>query len=310
MPEKCLADRECQQYCQVLNSLTGEEQQMPCAWPEKIADGYDLGSSLNPELAQRASTRILRILNTGSNIQEQLHDQGSELAIAYEQQDLVFNKRLSLWEGYASAARQGRKITDIEVIYFAEQIQKAVEHASVTYREAGVGRETAMLAQAMYDRKTLEDYSLLFDGNMIKVVTELCANASVGQSTLLIGDKGIAKTQAAKFVSGLYSQDGKAKFISGDGNMMKDEFIGKMTLEEQNGATVTTFQPGILTYCMENGVPLVMDEINAIDPAITMRLQDILLRKPGDTITLQEDGGEIITIKQGFCVIATANEAS
>ena len=145
---------------------------------------------------------------------------------------------------------------------------------------------------------------------MLETVTELCANAASGKSSLLIGDKGVAKTQAAKFVSGLFAPDSKPRFISGDGSMMKDEFMGKMTLTEQNGATVTTFQRGILTDCMEAGVPLVIDEINLIDPAIAMRLQDILLRKPGDIVTIQEDSGESITVKPGFCVMATANEAS
>lgn len=217
---------------------------------------------------------------------------------------------MALWSSYAAAAQQDRVVTDVEVSHYTEQVEQNLSEAALSLRNSGVSDETLTQARAIHDRETLEDHGLLFDEGMVQTITELCANAAAGRSTLLIGDKGIAKTQAAKFVSGLFSPDGKPKFISGDGSMMKDEFIGKMTLTEQNGASVTTFQHGILTECMQQGIPLVMDEINLIDPAIVMRLQDILLRKPGDIVHIQEDGGESIVIKHGFCVMATANEAS
>lgn len=311
MSAECLKSGECEQYCQALNSLTAEEQALPCVWPERLQNGYNLPEqATNPELATQVGTHLLNVLTKASVVQEQLSEPGNELAVAYHAYQHLFETQLQLWKSYANAARENRIITDIEVQYHTDQLQQSSDDIETSVRESGVSVEALTFAQGIHDRETLEDYKLLFDENMLQTVTDLCVNASTGQSTLLIGDKGIAKTQAAKFVSGLFATDGKPKFISGDGNMMKDEFIGKMTLAEQNGATVTVFKHGIITDCMRQGVPLVMDEINLIDPAIAMRLQDILLRKPGDTITIQEDGGEPITIKHGFCVIATANEAS
>jgi hypothetical protein len=249
-------------------------------------------------------------LAKGDRIRTLLETPGTEQEVAYKANIAIFDAQFGLWRSYAQAANANRLITDIEVGYYTEQLQQNVAEAQAAVRSAGVSPENLTYAQAIHDRGTLEDHGLLFDEGMLLTVTQLCANAASGRSTLLVGDKGVAKTQAAKFTSGLFASDGKPKFISGDGSMMKDEFIGKMTLTEQNGATVTSFQPGILTECMEQGIPLVMDEINLIDPAIAMRLQDILLRKPGDTVTIQEDGGGAITIKRGFCVLATANEAS
>lgn len=311
MINKCLECGECQQYCDVLNNLTGAQAaEGPCEWPEQLDQDYDFDKTTTPELAQAVGQRLLDVLTTGNKIRNLLETPGAELAVAYQVHNKVFETQLGLWTAYASAANQGRIITDIEVDYFTGRLQEALGDAETEIRQSGVSAETLTLAQALHDRETIEDRGLLFDESMLQTVTGLCANASYSKSTLLIGDKGIAKTQAAKFVSGLFATDGKARFISGDGSMMKDEFIGKMTLSEQNGATVTTFQSGILTECMREGVPLVMDEINLIDPAIAMRLQDILLRKPGDVVTIQEDSGEQIVVKHGFCVLATANEAS
>jgi hypothetical protein len=61
---------------------------------------------------------------------------------------------------------------------------------------------------------------------------------------------------------------------------------------------------------MREGRPLVLDEVNLTDQQIMMRLQHILLKKPGESIILQENGNQPITIQPGFCVMATANEAS
>lgn len=308
---KCLNCGECQQYCKVLDTLTDSDATQTCEWPKRILTEDELiENASNPELARHVADCLFNVLATGNKIQQNLHEKGSELSVAYTAQHNIFNAHFSLWQQFGKAAQEGREITDIEVDFFAEKLTDTVEQASTDIRSAGVAYETLALAQAIHDRETLEDHGLLFDDAMLKTVTELCVNVTSGRSTLLIGDKGIAKTQAAKFVSGLFTDNGEPKVISGDGSMMKDEFMGKMTLTEQNGATVTTFKHGILTECMEKGIPLVMDEINLIDPAIVMRLQDILLRKPGDKVTIQEDSGEVITIKQGFCVLATANEAS
>ncbi|HSX32785.1 MAG TPA: AAA family ATPase [Candidatus Saccharimonadales bacterium] len=310
MTLNCLGG-ECRQYCQVLDGLTKDQNNIDaCEWPERISDRYEFDQTTNPELAQQVGSRLTRVLTTGNLIQDLLNEPGGELSTAFQANSAVLEAQLSLWNSYAGAAKDGRVITDVEVDYYTERLQTAIEGAQTTMKQAGVSPETATHAQAIHDRRTLEDYGLLFDEPMLRTTTQLCVNASSGRSSLVIGDKGIAKTQVAKFVSGLFAPDGRPRFISGDGNMMKDEFIGKMTLSEKNGATVTTFHYGILTECMELGIPFVMDEINLIDPAIVMRLQDILLRKPGDTIFIQEDGGKPITIKPGFCVIATANEAS
>ena len=60
---------------------------------------------------------------------------------------------------------------------------------------------------------------------------------------------------------------------------------------------------------MRAGVPLLLDEINFGDQAVIARLQDILLKGPGESVFLQEEGIDLV-VQPGFTVFATANEAS
>lgn len=73
---------------------------------------------------------------------------------------------------------------------------------------------------------------------------------------------------------------------------------------------VTVSEDGPLARAIRHGMPIIIDEGNAIPPGMLKRLNKFLQIRPGDTFTLQEDGGERVTVQKGFCVIFTANEKS
>ena len=73
------------------------------------------------------------------------------------------------------------------------------------------------------------------------------------------------------------------------------------------GLTTSFFQYGPLVRAVREGKPLIIDEMDGIPHSIIMRLNHILTRRPGDTIRVQEDGGDNIIVKQGFAVLATGN---
>lgn len=70
------------------------------------------------------------------------------------------------------------------------------------------------------------------------------------------------------------------------------------------------FQYGPLLRAMKEGKPLIIDEMDGIPHSILMRINHALTRKPGDRGRIQEAGGEEITVRQGFCVLATGNVKS
>jgi MoxR-like ATPase len=64
---------------------------------------------------------------------------------------------------------------------------------------------------------------------------------------------------------------------------------------------------GPLMKAMQEGRPLIIDEMNAIPHHLLIMMNDLLTRKPGDMITPLVPGAESFRIKKGFCVLATGN---
>lgn len=73
------------------------------------------------------------------------------------------------------------------------------------------------------------------------------------------------------------------------------------------GLATSFFQYGPLVRAMQEGKPLIIDEMDGIPHSIIMRLNHVLTRRPGDTLQIQEAGGDAVVVKKGFCVIATGN---
>jgi MoxR-like ATPase len=119
-----------------------------------------------------------------------------------------------------------------------------------------------------------------------------------------VGDKGIAKTQVARFVMGLYGRDPIIVSIKGDTSTR--DLIGKPQ-NDSNAAIV--YPEGPLIAAMREGVPILLDEINFGNQAVIARLHDILLRRPHDNVYFPELGYSV-EIQPGFMIFATANEAS
>lgn len=218
--------------------------------------------------------------------------------------DKAFATHMHLWKTMVDAAVSGRLFTDAELTCFEARIQQA--QRDLVTAEDQEDDQICLRAQACHDRALKIQYQLQFDDQMLSDIDRLVGNIINTRPTLIVGDKGIAKTQIAKFVMSLYGTAPLVVSVKGD--MMSDELVGKMKHDKKNNTFV--FQEGVLLEAMRKGVPLLLDEINFGDQAIIARLQDILLRRPGDTVFVQENDEEQITIRPGFMIFATANEAS
>lgn len=64
---------------------------------------------------------------------------------------------------------------------------------------------------------------------------------------------------------------------------------------------------GPFIQAMEQGKPIIIDELNAIPHTVLIMINDMITLKKGSTIILPIPGSEPITIKEGFAVIATGN---
>jgi MoxR-like ATPase len=73
------------------------------------------------------------------------------------------------------------------------------------------------------------------------------------------------------------------------------------------GLTTSFFHYGPLVRAMREGKPIIIDEMDGIPHSIIMRLNHVLTRRAGDTVRVQENGGDDIIVKKGFTVLATGN---
>jgi hypothetical protein len=214
-----------------------------------------------------------------------------------------FEKRMELWRRMILASKEGRVFTDTEYDFYSKSVDVAKIAAAKAEKNAAVPR--IIRARAMFDHFTITKYGLLFDRQMLQTIERLAGNLADGYPTLLTGEKGIAKTQAARFAAELSDEP---LIVSNHGDMMSDVFTGRM---EQNTETgIFQHSVGKFISAAASGLPVILDEINISDQSIVMRLQDYLLKRSGDTIAVQENAHRNYRIQPGFVVFATANEAS
>ncbi len=161
---------------------------------------------------------------------------------------------------------------------------------------------------ATIDMKKQLDSGLLMTDQMKHIIDEALPAMSRGEPVLLVGETGGAKTALAEYMSKTYFEE--AELVSGYGDVNSYQLMGKQELREQHGASVSEFISGPIVRAMEDGKPLILDEINAMPPELLKRLNKIMQLRPGDSFTIQEDSGKQVIVKPGFCIIATANEKS
>ena len=146
---------------------------------------------------------------------------------------------------------------------------------------------------------------LVMTRQMKEVIDEVMPALTAGKPVLLVGETGGAKTALAKYISDELF-DKEPEIVSGTSELNVYQLMGKASLKDGNSG----FEPGPVVRAMEAGVPLIVDEANAIPADIIKRFNMIAQLRPGDTYTVQEDSGYQVTVKPGFCIIATMNEKS
>jgi MoxR-like ATPase len=211
---------------------------------------------------------------------------------------------------YQVAAISNRSLTKAEQ---RRLVQLQANQATLYNRQKQAVTSEAVVEEiakrrAIQDRRDLEQ-GLLLTNQMKEIIDELLPALLAGKPALLVGETGGAKTALAEFIARRY-MDKEPILISGYGDVNSYQLMGKPTLQEKDGVPVSEFAPGPAVRAMEEGRPLILDEINAMPADFLKRLNKIVQLRPGDTFEVQEDSGRKVTIKPGFCIIATANEKS
>ena len=120
-----------------------------------------------------------------------------------------------------------------------------------------------------------------------------------GIFVLVIGPKGTGKTTLVREFA--EKQSMKLESINFSLRTRESHLIGSKSLSEGN----IEFDEGVLVKSMREGNMLYLDEINAAEADVLLRLDEALDDRR--QVVLKESGGEIVTADKSWFVIATIN---
>jgi len=150
---------------------------------------------------------------------------------------------------------------------------------------------------------------LLMTDQMKSIINQVAPSLMRGIPARFLGETGGAKSNLAEYIARNILGHADFEHISGSEGANKYDLIARDKLSSDNGTTVTETIYGPVLRAIRDGKPLIIDEIDSMPPEFLKSLNKILLLRPGKTFTPAETS-EPIPVKQGFCVMATDNNAS
>lgn len=119
----------------------------------------------------------------------------------------------------------------------------------------------------------------VFEPDMVARVLRSYANR---ENMMLTGEKGTGKSSfVQQFCARLHIP---LMTINGGPGLDETYLMGSKTLEDGNVKAVD----GVLSYCLRHGIPVLIDELAAIKPAVMLSINDVL--EGASTITLKHHG--------------------
>ena len=116
---------------------------------------------------------------------------------------------------------------------------------------------------------------------------------------LLIGETGVGKTQAVRYLA--WKTNNGLRRVNLNGATTVDEFLGKMLINEQG----TYWVDGVLVSAMQAGDWILLDEINACLPEVAFCLHSLL--DDDRMVVLMEYDGRIVRPHPNFRLFASMN---
>ncbi len=201
------------------------------------------------------------------------------------------------------------------------------------------GLQTGKMVETPYVREQADDIAahlranrpVLIYGHLGSGKTELAmhiARKYIGKDALVVsgskytslaelyGHQVLALDKVDKDETDAYAKDVEAKYeawvaehpnADEQKKSLAHDRILQTYLTRFKSGTVTDFFLGPIYRAMEEGRPVIIDEVNAIPHEVLISLNHILTRKPGDVVNVQQDSGKQVKIQEGFGIIMTGN---
>jgi hypothetical protein len=126
----------------------------------------------------------------------------------------------------------------------------------------------------------------------------------LGMNCLLVGGKGSGKSRSFEEAGALLGIE-QIRIAMGMVNDPAD-LIGTKEIVEENGASVTKFIPGLLTQAIMDGKMVILDEIDSVQPQVTLAL-NLVLENKSQVCCLTERGVVVVERHPNARICATGN---
>lgn len=142
--------------------------------------------------------------------------------------------------------------------------------------------------------------NLMEYGDHGKLLETLAYSIKENMPTLLIGETGVGKTSAVRYLAAVTNNN--LRRVNVNGSMTAEDFVGQLLVNNEG----TYWKDGVLTECMRNGYWLVIDEINAASAEILFVLHS-LLDDDHYIVLTDHPEREIVHAHPNFRIFATMN---
>lgn len=148
------------------------------------------------------------------------------------------------------------------------------------------------------DCKAVDDRYIFRHDELLSALYALLTN----ERCWLHGHTGTGKTTLIEQIAARLKWP--VRVINLDSEITRMDLIGRDTLVNEGGTTVSKFVDGILPQCMVEPYILIFDEFDFIRPDVSYVAQRVL---EGNGMTITEDGGRYVSPNPMFRIFATAN---
>lgn len=232
----------------------------------------------------------------------------NEVAVMFEYLEKGNAAFRGLLEATLLSLRQPRFIVDAKKREYNAAHQEAPIDSSFADDKKMAIQVVRAQTRGFYDLQTLQTEGILFDGYARSIMLAMAEKMALGHHVSLSGEPGIAKTTLAKYVA----RRNSLAHHGGDTSEVEpvvlsfsstSEAAAHLSLQTFTGGTLSE-ELGDIALAMQQGRGVILDEYNALTADQQILWNDLLLKKPGDTVAI---AGRRIVIAPGFSVIATLN---
>jgi len=240
---------------------------------------------------------------------------------------------------------EGTRVKTIQAI--ADRISESAKELGETMMSSPESFLAIASSQMRRLRKQLAGGRIAETSYVTNKIDSICEMLSRGRVIFMHGETGTGKTEVAKIAgrrfsnqepivvrgfSGMNSEELfghmtltssaveklENRIASISDRLDEQKTINPQTTEaekaqlitnllSQNGVTVSEYILGSVYIAAKEGRTLIIDEANYIPPPLLAKMNDIMTKRPGESINVQEDGVGPVTVKEGFGIIMTGN---